>query len=249
MIRLFNSFFRDRSLFVKFLVFSIIPIVIAILFLSFSILNFQKQVRIEREKERTSLLISLTTLTLSNEFVIYNKGLLDNILDDLKNDKSFICAAIVDLTDNRILSHTDHNRDGSVVDGDHLLDDLFEHGNGSEVYAINKEIIISGEKYAGLKTVFSLDEVHQEIIEMKGYFLSIALIAVVLGTLCLFYLAKVITNPIQALVNQTKHIGSGNFDSRVVYESKDIIGQLAREFNKMVVELKHKQQLIIDSEE
>ena len=247
-MNLMNLLFRDRSLFYKFLTFSIIPIVIAILFLSFSILNSQQQARIKKEKERTSLLTDLTILTLSNDFVIYNKSLLDNILNNLEKDNGFVCAMVVDTSDNRILSHTDHSLDGSIFKSDHSIPAFKEFCKGYEGYEVFGDIIISGEKYAVLKIIFSLKAVNQEIIKMAWYFLSIAFIAIFLGVLCSFFLSRIITKPIQALVEQTKIIGAGNLNHQVVYNSKDILGQLANEFNKMVMDLKSKQQQIMDNE-
>jgi PAS domain S-box-containing protein len=198
---------------------------------------------IEKAKTRASLLTKLSILTVSNDFVIYNKNLLDNIVDNLSNDTSVVYAIIVDSSDNRILTHSDHDWDGKIIDNG-LTSSFKESG----IYEFSGDINISGKKYGALKIEFSLKNVYQEIAQMKQRFLFVALTAVVLGAVFSIISARIISTPIKALVAQTKIIGTGNLENKIVYKSKDILGQLANEFNKMVSALKAKQQQVIDSE-
>ncbi len=246
-MKLMNLLFKDRSLGYKFLVLPTIPVMVVVVFISANILMSQKRILVEKAKKRASLLTELSILTVSNEFVMYNKNLLDNIVDNLSTDTSVVYAVIVDSSDNRILSHSDHGYDGTILNHDAILYFTTSHEHG-DFYEISDDINVSGNKCGVLNVGFSLEDVYQEISQMKQRFLLIAFTAVALGAFFSIILARLISIPIKALVEQTKIIGAGNLENKIIYRSKDILGQLANEFNKMVSSLKAKQQQIVDNE-
>ena len=246
-MKLMNLLFKDRSLGYKFLVLPTIPVMVVVMFISIDIMVSQKKILVEKAKKRASLLTELSILTVSNEFVIYNKSLLDNVVDNLSTDASVVYAAIVDASDDRILSHSDHACDGTILNHD-AMSYFAKSDEPGNFYEISGDINIAGNKCGVLRVGFSLKDVHQEISQMKQRFLFIALIAVVLGAVFSIVLARLISTPIKALVEQTKIIGAGNLENNIIYRSKDILGQLANEFNKMVSNLRDKQQQIIDNE-
>lgn len=256
-MKLMNILFTDRSLGYKFLILSIVPVIIVVVFIFLNILASQEKMLIEETEAKARLVTKLSILTVSNAFVIYNKELLDNVVDNLSQDPQIIYAVIIDSSDNRILAHSDHGRDGELIDTS-LENIPLEFGGlasfsertdkKARVYELAGDINISGTTYGVLKIAFSLKSAYQEIEQKKQRTLFIAAIALFLGAVLSIILARVISAPIKALVEQTKIIGSGNFEQKIVYKSKDILGQLADAFNEMVSDLKIKQQKIIDSE-
>ncbi|SCY75632.1 sensor histidine kinase [Alkaliphilus peptidifermentans] len=65
------------------------------------------------------------------------------------------------------------------------------------------------------------------------------LLYVLIGTLLIMLLAKRVVKPILKLTSATQEVAKGNFDIQVGNESKDEIGQLTHNFNKMTRELKN----------
>ena len=71
-----------------------------------------------------------------------------------------------------------------------------------------------------------------------GFYVVVFLILLFISFLLSFMLSKFIVGPILKLADGVKGIGSGNFANKVYIDSKDEVGQLAREFNKMADNLK-----------
>ncbi len=67
---------------------------------------------------------------------------------------------------------------------------------------------------------------------------------IILAILSSIVLARQITRPVQALVTATRQVGEGQYSAEIQVTSRDEIGQLAASFQKMVQELKDKQNLI-----
>jgi PAS domain S-box-containing protein len=95
---------------------------------------------------------------------------------------------------------------------------------------------------------YTLEGVDQEIVQLKKRLVFMVSIALLLGGCSSIILALLVKPPIAALVEQTKITGAGNYENKVVNHSKDILGQLANEFNKMGLAVKTKQQELVDSE-
>ena len=145
---------------------------------------------ISKTKIRAQRLIELSALSMSNAFVIYNKDLLDNFVDSLAKEKNVLYTVIVDSSDGRILSHSDHQNDGTIFD-DSISDSVLstkqlpsqvtvtEKQGG--IYELSAPIIIEEKKYGFVSVVFSLTEYHQEIAVMKSRIIIIAIIAIILG--------------------------------------------------------------------
>jgi signal transduction histidine kinase len=71
----------------------------------------------------------------------------------------------------------------------------------------------------------------------------ISAVALILGLLLSMGLAQTIIRPIRKLAEATAIIGKGKLDHSIPVESKDELGSLARDFNKMAEQLKELDQL------
>jgi PAS domain S-box-containing protein len=248
----FRFIFKDRSLGYKFALLSFVPIIIVTIFIALYIINSMERSMIEKTRIRAMGLVELSALSMSNTFVIYNKNLLDNFVDSLGKKKNMLYAMIVDSSDSRILAHSDHQNDGKIFTAADLSSSpsqLIVTKKQGEIYELSAPIIIGGKKYGVVRIGFSLEEVYQEIAVLKIKIIAVAIIAIILGALFSILLARIISKPVRALSEQAERIGAGNFERKVIYKSKDDLGQLADSFNRMAEELKLNVSMLKENEE
>ncbi len=249
-MQLFRLIFKDRSLWYKLALLSVLPVVIATTFIVFKVIGAVERTMVKEAQDKAGALTDLTRLSMSHAFVIYNKNLLDNFVNGLGRIQGVKYAMVVDSSDNRILAHNDHRLDGKLVGP--VLDPMgkppaAESPSPSDrtvagvFYAASTPIIIEDKQYASLYIGFSFNEVHQQMVSVKRSILLVALLAVLAGVALALFMAKIISAPIYGLAYQAKLAGRGNFDHPLVYESKDAIGQLADAFNRMLTHIRIKQ--------
>lgn len=248
-MRWLDIVFRDRSLGYKFIILTSIPaLVITVLIVTVS-LNIQYGVLEQKSKKRAVWISNQTALMLSNDFVIYNKDLLNNIVDNLEVNTNVVYAMIVDTSDDRVLAHSDHDWDGRLLaNGQREKGESESKKDDSMSYELSKDIEFAGNTYGKLTIGFSVEEVHREIKSLTMNYLWLVISAIGVGALALIFLARMTSAPIKLLVQQARIAGSGNLDAKVTYQSKDILGDLADAFNQMIVDLKTKHQQVAESE-
>ncbi len=92
-------------------------------------------------------------------------------------------------------------------------------------------------RWASVKIAHSLEPMYADIRKVRGVILLIGLGGFGLGIFGATLLARRITSPLKKLVDGTVRISKGDFSSSIDITSKDEIGDLARSFNDMTVEL------------
>ncbi len=90
---------------------------------------------------------------------------------------------------------------------------------------------------------FSKVAINGPINETKNIILTTAGLIIIISVWGIYFLAERMVNQITALVNAAREVGMGNLDVEVNFQSKDELGQLAREFNNMVMHLREKLQM------
>jgi hypothetical protein len=142
-----------------------------------SSINALERRMIEKTIAQARGLTRLFSLSLANPSVIYNKGLLDNFVDNLQVEEIIISAMIVDANNNRILSHSNHQYDGKIYQAS-------EHSYGptlprtasqalaeikeGDIYELSRPIVIKGTEYGKVKLGFSIKKNRLQIAQMKN---------------------------------------------------------------------------------
>lgn len=244
--------FKDRSLWYKLALLSVLPVIFTTFIVTFMLMGSFERAMIREAESRADSLVSFTRLSMSHNFVIYNKELLDNFVDGLANIKNVRLSMVVDATDKRILAHTDHKMDGKMISeiyndidctkeisGPQISDMLLKKNGVS--YIKSDRIIIDGKHYACLYIGFSFDDVHLKLISFRQNILIVSMLAVLAGAAFALFVGKKIGTPVYDLARQAELAGTGDFDHPMVYEGGDAIGQLADTFNRMLEKIKTKQ--------
>ncbi len=89
----------------------------------------------------------------------------------------------------------------------------------------------------GLIVKQDTSEAFRPVAELKNQVITLAVVSVLIIVIIIFILAHGITHPILQLVQGANAIGKGNLRHRISINSKDEVGILASEFNKMAEKL------------
>ena len=84
----------------------------------------------------------------------------------------------------------------------------------------------------------SQDNMQSTLFKVFKYFMIYFAVVGIIIVMISFAVSGTITRPLQRLTNSIQGIGEGNFDQKIMIESGDEIGQLARKFNTMQDDLK-----------
>jgi PAS domain S-box-containing protein len=249
-MNLIGKFFKNRSLWYKLTLLSVLPAVIATTVIAVIVMGSVERAMIAEATAKADALVDLTRLSLAHPFVIYNKNLLDNLVDGLGRLPGVSFALVIDEADKRILAHNDHRLDGKLAaeipsasgrpPPDRSLS-ANKWKTGRNLYAVSVPISIENKQYADLSVGFSLVAVQRQMMSVKRGVFLVALLAVLVGAVLALFTARIISTPIHGLARQAERAGAGDFDHGLVYESGDAIGQLADAFNRMLSDIKAKQ--------
>jgi len=77
---------------------------------------------------------------------------------------------------------------------------------------------------------------------------SVGAAGVLLGLILSFWTASRITRPVRALAGSVRQVAAGDWNTRAAVESRDEIGQLARDFNRMTEQLSEQRDRMIQAE-
>ncbi len=241
--------FNNRSLWYKFTILSILPAIIVTAVIGIGMIEPMEMAMVKESQSKADALTTLSQQTLCNPFVIYNKNLLDNLVDGLGRIQGVNYALVIDFADNRILAHNNHHLDGKLAselprreEESYFEDVSFPNDltDAKRLYVKSVPITIEGKQYASLHIGYSLETIHQTIVSIKCSILIVALLAVAIGISLALLVSKIISIPIQGLAQQAKRAGEGDFEQPLVYKSKDAIGQLANAFNQMLAAINEK---------
>ncbi len=96
----------------------------------------------------------------------------------------------------------------------------------------------------GIVAKMDAEEGYAPIAWLRRMFVIVELSVLALGLVAAYVVARRFTNPIRRMANMAEAIANGGWDARVMVESEDEIGALARAFNKMTEEVAHSQAVL-----
>ncbi len=185
------------------------------------------------------------------EFLITkNRIILLNYINHIKEVKALVYAELLSLT-GEILAHTDLNLLGSIDNdvigikartSNKLLTQSYFNEREGEIYDISLPIFINNEKTAYVRIGFSkliLDQsIKKSLKKTKNRIFGVSVAALILGIFGALALAQMMTKPIKKMAQGAALIGQGKLDTVIHVVTKDELGSLARDFNKMAEKLR-----------
>ncbi len=238
-------FFKDRSLWFKFSLMTVLPVVLAALFFVVVITNSVETSMEQHIHTSVAELVRLAGLSMSNASVIYNKNLLDNFVNSLADYQDILFATVVDESDGRILAHSRHHWDGTFFDPNsfakYTVSDESPESFPAQIDILTFPIAIEGKTYGTIAIGYSTKGAIREVNAFRARILTVAVFAVAVGVLLAVVLARLVSGPIKTLAAKAQQIGAGDFSQEISHDSRDALGQLARSFNSMVSGLHDRQ--------
>jgi signal transduction histidine kinase len=83
---------------------------------------------------------------------------------------------------------------------------------------------------------------------IQGTAWAVGATGVLLGLILSFWTASRVTRPLRELAGSVREVAGGNWDARATVESRDEVGQLARDFNQMTQQLAEQRDRMIQAE-
>jgi two-component system nitrogen regulation sensor histidine kinase NtrY len=103
-----------------------------------------------------------------------------------------------------------------------------------------------------LLAILLVENSRAELASLKAYIQGTALIvglaSVLLGLGLSFWTASRVTRPLRQLASSVREVSGGKWDTRAAIESRDEVGQLAQDFNRMTEQLVEQRDRMIQAE-
>jgi two-component system sensor histidine kinase YesM len=136
---------------------------------------------------------------------------------------------------------------GRLLDETHLAKGIaFKESGTHEVMINNKdsrvfiEEFVPETSYNKLKviSVFSIDSIMSEANRISYVGFTVILISFIIALLLIYIICSILVKRLLGLSKQITKVSTGNFDSALLVDGNDEIGQLSRQFNQMVYNIK-----------
>ncbi|GLC29167.1 two-component sensor histidine kinase [Clostridium omnivorum] len=111
---------------------------------------------------------------------------------------------------------------------------------GGKYYIFITETIQTDGEEIVLAFIKDITAVKQQRVNEYKFFLQAGMLGLIIVAALARIMGKVVTSPIGSLSGAVQNISSGNYKERVDLKSKDEIGVLANEFNKMADEIERR---------
>ncbi|MFD3156941.1 sensor histidine kinase [Haloimpatiens sp. FM7330] len=188
------------------------------------------------------------TLKRYSRNIKYDDEILINVINNYykKNENKNVYMEILDLNNSKIFSNIDfelpENREEINLNKLNQRQYLIRDINNKSYIFISNLMKINNKSYK-FTYIRDISDVYKERKTQYLFFLKLDIAASLAFALFMYFVSQYITNPIKKLIGATKRITEGNFSEKVKITSKDEVGILADNFNKMsdVVEQKIKE--------
>jgi len=220
-------------------------IIVVILGVSIFLFVAEKKLLIQETEENRSNIIRGLAQVGKESLITNDEILLINYINLVKKTRGVIYAMV---TDNRgkILAHTDVALLGKRANDPVAAKAISSNEPATQTYVdkdkgnildVAMPILINENKMGMARIGFSQDALHDVVEEAlrrtRNRIFGVAIVALILGFVGAIILAQMMAKPIKQMAKGAELIGQGKLDTRILVNSRDELGSLARELNKM----------------
>jgi len=239
----------------KFSFFAILIVVVALLGMSVILFIFEKRHLLQTMKESQINAIKGLAEVCKEAIISEDDLLLLNYIKVVKRATGVVYAMFVD-NEGRVVVHTDTNLLGYVYrdpiglkaqNSKDLLIQSYAGKEGGELVDVSLPVLLGQDRLGTARIGFSkvvLNRIVEETLAMTRHrILVVTGVAFSLGIFGAFILAQLMGRPIKKLTEGAKAIGQGDLEQKISVRSRDELGDLAGEFNRMAKKLKELDQM------
>lgn len=212
------------------------------------LLEFRQRTAIIQEVEKRALVMAeaLASSTTS-DLLTYNYVSIEQTVLQFSKKPDLVYAVVTDKEGNvaaqflrdyplsKILRRSENARRGGPT-----IDQLkLPSVERDTVYDVKLPVSIEGspEPWGAVRLGISLKAMHREIARTRWQIAGLGVLALLLGSAGATFLARRMTQPIQALTQGVGAVGRGDFSQRIEVASQDELGRLSTAFNEMTQQL------------
>lgn len=219
----------------KFLLTIISIFVLVFLLFSFILIKFEEKLLIENATNQAGYLVKAMGLNLTNCLSTPSSAsCIKKIIAQLQTDKNIANIMIVDRNDNIVFRtnsrlHPTPNRP-AVLQFQSILD-------ATSIRMVCP--LISNDQNLGTLWVdYSLENARTKLAYFKYFIIIAAFLGLVIAILAAQTMAKMVTRQIDLLHQSLDRVNSGNYSHKVPIIANDELGDLAKAFNTLFINLK-----------
>jgi len=131
-------------------------------------------------------------------------------------------------------NHSDRPEIISAIKNDEGYSMRFSASVGEQMLYVATTITEKEEASALIRTSIYLRDISVFIGTLKGNLMKISLIFFLIALAVSWLLSKKFNKPVRSIIDATEKFASGDFNSKLFFDSNDEFGRLAGSFNKMV---------------
>ncbi len=239
----------------KFSFFAILILVVALLGMSVILFIFEKKHLLQTMRESQVNAIKGLAEICKEAIISEDDLLLMNYIKVVKRNKGVIYAMFVD-EKGKVVVHTDTNLLGYVYrdpvgskaqNSEDLVIQSYKGKEGGELVDVSFPVLLGQDRLGTARIGFSkvvLNSIVEETLSLtRRRILVVTGVAFSFGIFGAFILAQLMGRPIKKLTEGAKSIGQGNLEQKISVRSRDELGDLAGEFNRMAKKLKELDQM------
>ena len=239
----------------KFSLFAILILVVALLGMSVILFIFEKKHLLQTMRETQVNAIKGLAEVCKEAIISEDDLLLMNYMKVVKRATGVVYAMFVN-DEGKVVVHTDVNLLGYVYrdsigvraqNSEDLLIQSYTGREGGELIDVSLPVLLGEGRLGTARIGFSkvvLNRVVGETLSLtRRRIFVVTGVAFSFGIFGAFILAQLMSRPIKKLTEGAKSIGQGNLEQRISVKSRDELGDLAGEFNRMAKKLKELDQM------
>jgi len=256
----FNEIIREAfisfSIRRKLIIILLSVVIIVILIMSFIFQQSEERILKAKLEEICNLSVRYLSLDIKEKLLLKKyEEVTESVLTIKQQHIDGLDYAWVINKEGQIIAHTDStfSFDNKKFVSQNLftllnqLDDIGSYETDSHYefyYPISFYISENGKNvkknigFAGIG--FLKDVILTPVRDAQKIIIIIALLVTIISILGIYFLSQKMVQQIQALSAGAKRIGEGNLDVTISVNTRDELGQLAQEFNNMIIHLKEK---------
>ncbi len=239
----------------KFSLFAILILVVALLGMSVILFIFEKKHLLQTMRETQVNAIKGLAEVCKEAIISEDDLLLMNYMKVVKRTTGVVYAMFVN-DEGKVVVHTDVNLLGYVYrdsigvraqNSEDLLIQSYTGREGGELLDVSLPVLLGEGRLGTARIGFSkvvLNRVVEDTLSLtRRRIFVVTGVAFSFGIFGAFILAQLMSRPIKKLTEGAKSIGQGNLEQRISVKSRDELGDLAGEFNRMAKKLKELDQM------